>query len=462
MSTTPRLRLDRSVRRRDGGRLLVGGVPPRLLRLSRAGEVALASILAGSPSEPAGTALAARLVERGLLHPVPADDASDPVVTTVIPVRDGGDALVHLLRVLTPEGPVIVVDDGSHDGSAERAAAAGARVIPNAGRPGPAGARNTGLRAATTDLVALLDADCEVEPGWRAGLPGLFEADPRLAVAAPRIRGGGDRAVGRYERLVPPLDLGPAPSLVGPGRRVAFLSSAALIVRRDVLLAHDGFDEEMRFGEDVDLVWRLLAAGWRARHVPEREVLHLPRESLAGFARQRAGYGSSAPDLVDRHGAAAAPLRAGRHPAALWISGSALGPRALMLGLTVSTAIVASRGDGASGRFALAEVAFRGNAEATRHLSRVLVREWLPLSLAAATLNRRARRILVAAFIIDSAALWTGTRRPIELVEATALHALDRAAYSAGMWRAMWRRRDFSALRPRVANPRSGFIAGRG
>ncbi|HKZ12622.1 MAG TPA: glycosyltransferase, partial [Solirubrobacterales bacterium] len=391
----------------------------------------------------------------------------------------------ELVRVLAAEGPVIVVDDGSRDGSAERAATAGARVIANAGRPGPAGARNTGLRAAETELAAFVDADCVVAPGWRRGLAELLAADPEMAIVAPRVRSrpadsacgpGGllaaDRQVAmvgpwarssradstcgsepglgaprarsgtvesvlaRYEEGNSPLDLGAAPSLVGPGRRVAYLPAAALLARRDALLELGGFDESMRFGEDVDLVWRLLAAGGQARYVPAREVIHRPRPTLRALIAQRAGYGSSAPHLRRRHGAAVSPLRLNRHSAAIW-SVAALRPRLAPVALAASVAIVASRGSDAQARLGLAEVALRGQLDGAGHLTRALAREWLPLSLAAGVACRRARHPLAVALLLGTLG------GPIESI---ALHAVDQGAYAAGLWREMVAQREFGAI----------------
>jgi mycofactocin system glycosyltransferase len=462
MSGAMRFKLDAAVRRRDGGRLLVGGTPPRMVRLSEAGAAALDTILVAQNPDPAlgGTALAKRLVGNGLLHPVPGDGADDRPVTAVVPVLDGGARLGELVGALASEGPVIVVDDGSRDGSAERAERAGARVIRHDSPRGPAAARNAGLTVARTDLVAFIDADCEVAPGWRRGLAGLLVADPELALVAPRVRSApGGSALARYEEHGSPLDLGPHASLVGPERRIPYLPAAALLARRDALLELGGFDESMRFGEDVDLVWRLLAAGKRVRYAPSREVSHRPRPTVVALASQRAGYGRSAAELVRRHGNAAAPLRAGRHSAAIWGSTALLGPRALLPALAASTAVVARRGSDAESRKALAELALRGQAGAATQLARVLIREWLPLGLLVAPFSRRARAALLAAFVVDSMPVWAAAGSPSQLVRSSALHALDRAAYAAGMWREMGRRRDFRALRP--APPRSSSAAAR-
>ena len=471
----PRFELDAAVRRRDHGQLLVGGTPPRLVRLSEAGAAALAAILAGDddptprpggrplarPSvrgrplaRPTGqrttalrgaevrtTAVAAlrrRLERDGLLHPLPGDGADGPEVTTVVPVLDGGAQLADLVRTLAAEGPVIVVDDGSGDGSPALAAAAGARVIANAGLPGPAGARNTGLRAATTELVAFVDADCTVAPGWRRGLAGLLADDPDLALVGPRVRSlPGHGALARYERRTSPLDLGPHASLVGPRRRVAYLPAAALLARRTALLELGGFDESMRFGEDVDLTWRLLDAGHRVRYVPAREVLHRPRPTLPALLAQRAGYGASAPDLAARHGDAVAPLRVGPHSAAVWTV-AALRPRLAPAALAASLALVAwRRGRGAPGApRELARLTLQGHLDATGHLSRALLREWLPASLALALTSRRARPALAIALAVEASR------------GAPALRLLDHAGYAAGLWREAARRRDPTALLP--------------
>jgi mycofactocin system glycosyltransferase len=450
MSPPARFELDATVRRGDRGRLLVGGTPPRLLRLSEAGAAALDAILAGAEPGAATATLARRLERGGVLHPLPGDGAEDPEVTAIVPVLDGGERLGGLVAALAAEGPVIVVDDGSRDGSAERAERAGARVLRHDAPRGPAAARNAGLAAAGTELVAFLDADCVVGAGWRHGLAGLFAADPELALVGPRVRSApGDSALARYEANGgSPLDLGPHASLVGPARRIAYLPAAALLARRAPLLELGGFDEALRFGEDVDLVWRSLAAGHRVRYAPSRAVTHRPRETTAAFARQRAGYGGSAPELVRRHGSAAAPLRASRHSVAIWASTLLLGPRALPVALAASTAIVARRAGDWPARRALAEVALRGQAGAATHLARVLVREWLPLGVAAAAFSRRARAALLTAFLVDSLPAWRAAEGLAELPRASGLHLLDRTAYAAGMWRAMVGRRDFRALRP--------------
>src|SRR5262249_58689807 len=161
------------------------------------------------------------------------------------------------------------VDDGSRDRAAVQGAAiaAGASVVRRPVNGGPAAARNTGLAAADTPLVAFLDSDCVPGPGWLDALLPHF-TDPAVGAVAPRIvpHEAGHTWLARYEGASSTLDMGQRPSIVRPGSRVPYVPGAALVVR--AAAAGPGFAEDMQVGEDVDLVWRLGAAGWRAAAPP--------------------------------------------------------------------------------------------------------------------------------------------------------------------------------------------------
>jgi glycosyltransferase involved in cell wall biosynthesis len=90
----------------------------------------------------------------------------DRSVTFVVPTynEEGVGEVVAELRRLYPESPVLVVDDGSADGSAARARAAGAEVVRHPYNKGNGSAVKTGLRSARTDWVVLLDADGQHPP----------------------------------------------------------------------------------------------------------------------------------------------------------------------------------------------------------------------------------------------------------------------------------------------------------
>jgi GT2 family glycosyltransferase len=169
---------------------------------------------------------------------------------------------------------VVVVDDGSR----VPVVCEGATVVRRETSGGPAAARNDGIARVESEFVAFLDSDCVPPDDWIERLGGHFD-DPRVAAVAPRIRASdGGRS---------PLDL-------GAGRNVRYLPSAALIVRR---AAEPWFDPALRYGEDVDLIWRLEAAGWRFRYEPDVVVLHDERDRI----KRRFLYGTSAAPLAARH-----------------------------------------------------------------------------------------------------------------------------------------------------------------
>lgn len=475
-----RLVLDPGVHVLDGGRKLLGGEPYRLLTLSDAGAEALGELLEDPRGRSAEVrALAARLVAAGMLHPVPPPAAALPdttTVTVVIPVRDPPVSLGALAASLTGAGvPVSLVDDGSADGGAatERiATAAGASLVRRAESGGPSAARNTARP--TTVLTAYLDADTVLSDplGWLARCAEHF-SDDRVALVAPRIRSSppteGD-AVSNYEALESPLDLGERPGLVGPGRRLSYVPAAALVARTEALSGLGGFDESLRYGEDVDLVRRLTAAGWLVRYEPEAVVEHLPRSGLAAFCRQRFGYGTAAAAIERRHPGTVAPFVAtpvvGLSLALAGAAAALRGPRRLRvalatgaLGVDLAGAVrlqrrLAEHRCPDAGALALrltarASVgAAAGALSATRHA-------WWPL-LAAGLLTRRTRRRTAALLAVASLA---GHLRPALRSGAAARHlgigVADDVAYGAGVLAGCARERSLRALAPRLVRPGS-------
>jgi mycofactocin glycosyltransferase len=328
--------------------ILFGGMPARVLRLSRTGRAALAELRAGPVRSDAAGRLARKLTDTGLAHPRPPELASRPDVTVLIPVRDRAVLLDRCLSALGGGYPVLVVDDGSEDpGVIEAVAAAhGATLVRRAVNGGPGAARNTGLLRVATDLVAFLDSDCVPAPGWIERLAAHL-ADPAVAAAAPRmvaVPAGPDWA-GRYTTAACCLDLGNAEARVVPGTRVAYVPTAALVARRAALVAGAGagdvFDPALRWGEDVDLVWRLHAAGWRIRYDPAARVSHHEPDGWAALLTRRFRYGTSAAPLALRHPGRVPPLVLHPWPA-LTVTGLLAGSPA-MAGLSFTGSVLAMR-----------------------------------------------------------------------------------------------------------------------
>ena len=164
-------------------------------------------------------------------------------VAVVIPVRDGerflGDAISSVIAQTEPPAEIVVIDDGSSDGSATVAAAfPGVHVVALAAS-GPAAARNAGVDASSVPLVAFLDADDLMEP-------------TRLAVQAAALRDRPELA-GVLGRSTPFSDGFPD----SPGEPVPGHLLGALMVRRSALDAVGPFDPTLVAGEFGD--WHLRA-----------------------------------------------------------------------------------------------------------------------------------------------------------------------------------------------------------
>jgi mycofactocin glycosyltransferase len=294
--------------------------------------------------------------------------------------------------------------------------------------------------------------------GWLERLAGHL-ADPRLALVAPRItalESAGTGWVARYESLGGALDMGPAAARVAPLTSVSYVPSAALLARRTALGA--GFDETMQVAEDVDLVWRLTAAGWRVRYEPAAQVAHDHRVEPAAWLRRRAFYGTGAALLAQRHGAAVAPVVVSPWSAAAWglaLTGTPPGLLAAAGVLGRASWQLARRLAPADGRPPVglaARLVLRGTAASGRTLARAVTRHHWPLAVAAALFSRPARRLVAAAAVADAVGAWWPHRHEIDLPAFAAGRRLEDLAYGAGLWAGALRARDLRSLLP-VAPP---------
>ena len=458
-------RVHDDVRTLDRGRVLVGGSPLRAVRLSPRAE-AMVGNREVRVTDAASAILADRLMDANIAVPVlrPGDRAEVTDLTVIVPVRDRIEQLNQTLAGLS-DLKVIVVDDASRDAGAIAGVARrhGAEIVRLENNVGPAAARNAGLARVSTPYVAFVDSDVQVAAGTLLSLTAHF-ADPRVALVGPHVRGQAvnsrPRWFERYEECSPALGLGDRASVVRPGAAVAWLPSACLVGRTERLLGVGGFDGRMRVGEDVDLVWRLVAAGDRVRYDPAYEARHDARPTLAAWMARKFIYGTGGAALAERHpgnivtailspsmGVAALALLARRPwsvPVAL--AGTARGVQVLLRALPP-----------AAGRRGLAaRLSLRGLGWALRQESALVLRHWWPAAFCAAIVSRRARRVIVSAMAVD---LVVGARevRGRNPFATFAGRRLDDCAYGAGLWWGALRSRSLRCLKLRVIGERRAW-----
>ncbi len=220
-------------------------------------------------------------------------------VSAVVPTLGRSPWLLPCLEALRREGvEVIVVDQGE---TAVELPAGLADLVLRPGRNlGFAGGTNLGIEAASAELVATVNDDVLVEPGWRATLAVALEADPRAAAAqGVTLRmddpGRADGCGIAWNRWWQAVQIGhglPAPAASEPVREIFGVSATVALYRRaalrEVAPSGDIFDPRLiSYYEDVELAGRLRTAGWRALLVPAARARHAGSATGATMSRER-------------------------------------------------------------------------------------------------------------------------------------------------------------------------------
>jgi N-acetylglucosaminyl-diphospho-decaprenol L-rhamnosyltransferase len=206
-----------------------------------------------------------------------------PVSAVIVSYNAGEDLSRCVASLLNQECAVeiVVVDNGSRDGSIERAQNAfpTIQVLPGARNDGFAGGANRGAAAASGQTLLFLNPDVVLEPGCADALIiALGEAQGNLLCAPLIIDASGQRVEYGFT-----IDcVGDLVALSSPGKPL-YLSGCALATSRELFDALGGFDSEFfMFCEDLDFCWRALLHGGQVRVVPSARVRHRGGGSTPG------------------------------------------------------------------------------------------------------------------------------------------------------------------------------------
>ena len=220
----------------------------------------------------------------------------DPAVSIVVPTRGRAAYLEITLDSLRRQHTgtpyeLLVVDDGATDATPQVAERYGARVVGRGGSRGLNASRNIGVREARADLIAFVDDDVLVPPGW---VDALVEGAARHPEAEafggpirPRFEGRAPRACGREEPPITTLDLGPEDV------EAEMVWGANFAVRRPAVERIGEFDESLDrgHGDEEDWLLRLRAAGGRIVYLAAAGLDHRRSAADSGLAAlSRAAY----------------------------------------------------------------------------------------------------------------------------------------------------------------------------
>jgi GT2 family glycosyltransferase len=229
--------------------------------------------------------------------------ARTPKVSVVVASYNGDRTLKacleSLLRLNYPDFEVLLIDDGSTDTTRQIAFMhPQVRYIRHDTNCGLSAARNTGISAATGEIIAFTDSDCRADEDWLHYLVGELLNSEFAGMGGPNLLPPEDSAVAAVVMVSPG---GPAHVMLTdrqaehiPGCNMAFFKSA--------LVEIGGFDPIFRqAGDDVDICWRLQQVGYRIGFSPAAFVWHYRRSTIRAYVKQQHGYGEAEAMLVRKH-----------------------------------------------------------------------------------------------------------------------------------------------------------------
>jgi O-antigen biosynthesis protein len=231
---------------------------------------------------------------RALNGACPPKPAHTPKVAVVVCAYDAARTIRRCLESLRrldyPNFEVIIVDDGSRDATAQIAAEFPEFRLIRQPNKGLSVARNVGRHAALGELVAYTDSDCVVDPHWLTFMVRAMVESELDGCGGPNYAPHED---GWLEGCVAASPGAPSHVLTSDDR-AEHLAGCNMLFRKAALEHVGGFDPQFTAaGDDVDICWRLMAAGYVLGYCPSAFVWHFRRNTVKAYYRQQRGYGKA-------------------------------------------------------------------------------------------------------------------------------------------------------------------------
>jgi glycosyltransferase involved in cell wall biosynthesis len=212
-----------------------------------------------------------------------------PRISVIVVTLNEGDNLrrtvENLRKRIPPSGEIIVVDDGSTDGSTDflhRKRRCAVRLV-RSDQANLSKARNFGASQAQGDILVFADAHIETSPGWWQPIVDLL-ANPEVGAVGPAVSAMGEpECVGYGQGLAgPDLDIEWLDCQQDEPYPVCMTGGCFIAMRSEIFRAVGGFDEGMiRWGsEDIEMCLRLWLWGYQVWVAPQVDVAHLFREQF--------------------------------------------------------------------------------------------------------------------------------------------------------------------------------------
>jgi GT2 family glycosyltransferase len=225
-----------------------------------------------------------------------------PKISVVVCSYNGAatleECLQSLMRLDYPDFEVILVDDGSQDNTP-----AIAQLFPQVHyirqhNRGLSAARNTGLMTAQGEIIAYTDSDCIADEDWLTYLVDGMDRQLVDAIGGPNLTPANDNWIATCVAASP----GNPSHVMFDDQFAEHVPGCNMAFRRETLRAIGGFDPQFRqAGDDVDVCWRLLAAGYRIGFAASAMVWHHRRCTVKAYYGQQKGYGRAEAMLAFKH-----------------------------------------------------------------------------------------------------------------------------------------------------------------
>lgn len=224
-------------------------------------------------------------------------------VSIIIPALNARQTLPACLQACQnqtlPAGvttEIILVDDGSTDGTQTVAQAAGVTLIQHATRRGAGAARNSGLAMAAGEITLFTDADCVPEPNWVAEMIRPFQ-DPTVQGCKGIYATSQPELVARFVQI----EYEDKYDLLRPLPVIDFVDTYSAGYRTAVLRQTGGFDEAIHYVEDQELSFRLAAAGHKMVFVETAVVWHQHANTIRRYFRKKVMIGYWKAQIMRRY-----------------------------------------------------------------------------------------------------------------------------------------------------------------